>query len=302
MTRALLIMGPTASGKSALAVAMAERLGGEVVNADSMQVYRDLRVLTARPDAEEEARVPHHLFGFVDAAERYSTGRWLEAAHAVIANIRTRGKTPILVGGTGLYFKALTEGLAPAPAGDAETRARLAEDFNTLGGEVLLARLKTLDPEAAARIRPNDAVRLLRALEVAESGVRLSDLQKQNSAPLEDWRGLALAPEREGLYAAINARFGMMLARGALDEARALAARGLDPMLPAMKAHGVPWLAAHFRSEISLDRAADLGRRDTRRYAKRQFTWLAHQIPAWPKIAEPGLNERVLAATSVMLG
>ena len=294
MTRALLIMGPTASGKSALALALAEILGGEIVNADSMQVYRDLRVLTARPDPEEEARAPHHLYGTIDAAERFSTGRWLEAAVAAIAEIRARGRTPIIVGGTGLYFKALTEGLADAPAGTPEQRERLAAELALEGGEALHRRLAGLDPEAAARIHPSDPLRLLRALEVAETGMKLSDLQARQGEPaLKDWAGVALKPDRALLYQKIEHRFDLMLKQGALGEVKGLAARGLDPMLPAMKAHGAPPLMAHLRGEISLEAAADLGKRDTRRYAKRQFTWIGNQMPGWVKIDDEDVGERI---------
>lgn len=291
--RALLIMGPTASGKSALALALAARVDGEIVNADSMQVYRDLRVLTARPTPEEEAQAPHHLYGHVDAAERYSTGRWLTDALAAIAAIQARGRTPILVGGTGLYFKALTEGLAPAPPGSAETRTRLMAELAEEGAPALHARLAGLDAAAAARIKPADAPRILRALEVAESGQTLSELHRETKPALTDWAGVVLTPERAALYGAIEARFDGMLAAGALEEVRALAARGLDPLLPAMKAHGAPALMAHLRGEMSLEAAAEIGKRDTRRYAKRQFTWIAHQTPTWPRIADAGLAPRL---------
>src|SRR5262245_42233827 len=209
MTRALLIMGPTASGKSALALALAEHIGGEIINADSMQVYRDFRILTARPTAEEEeARVPHHLYGHVDAAELYSTGRWLTDALAAIDAIHARGNTPILVGGTGLYFKALTEGLADIPAADPEVRAALRERVEREGAPALHAELATRDPETAARLEPNDAPRILRALEVLETtGESISAFQANTKPALDDWRGLALTPDREALYAAINARF-----------------------------------------------------------------------------------------------
>jgi len=292
-TRALLIMGPTAGGKTALALELAARLDAVIINADSMQVYRDLRVITARPSPDEEAQAPHRLFGFVDAAERYSVGRWRDAARTAIADARAAGKIPILVGGTGLYFKALTEGLAPAPAADSATRARLMAEWREEGGAALHERLQALDPEAAARIRPTDSVRLLRALEVAESGAKLSELQRQNDAPIENWAGLALVPDRKALYSKIDARFGQMLTDGALEEVRALAARGLDPLLPAMKAHGVPWLIQHLEGGLSLAAAADLARRDTRRYAKRQFTWIAHQMGAWPKVVATDGQERL---------
>jgi tRNA dimethylallyltransferase len=295
-------MGPTASGKSALALAVAERIGAEIVNADSMQVYRDFRVLTARPSPAEEAQAPHHLYGHVDAAERYSTGRWLSDALAAIAQIRARGKTPIIAGGTGLYFKALTQGLAEMPSIDPELRAALNERAAKEGAPALHAELAQLDPQTAARLEPNDAPRILRALEVLETtGESISALQANTKPALapDEWAGLVLTPDREGLYAAINARFDAMLREGALDEVRAFAARKLDPALPAMKAHGAPALMAHLRGEMTLDEAAEIGKRDTRRYAKRQFTWIANQMPEWPRIAEEDRSARLSAALAL---
>jgi tRNA dimethylallyltransferase len=300
--RALLLMGPTASGKSALALALAERLDGEIVNADSMQVYRDFRILTARPTAAEEARAPYHLYGYVDAGELFSTGRWLTDALAAIHDIGTRGHTPIVVGGTGLYFKALTEGLADIPAADPEVRAALRERAERDGAPVLHADLAKRDPVTAARLEPNDAPRILRALEVLETtGESISALQANTKPALapDEWAGLVLTPDREGLYAAINARFDAMLREGALDEVRAFAARKLDPALPAMKAHGAPALMAHLRGEMTLDEAAEIGKRDTRRYAKRQFTWIANQMPEWPRIAEEDRSARLSAALAL---
>lgn len=302
MTRALLIMGPTASGKSALALALAERLGGEIINADSMQVYRDFRVLTARPTPEEEVRALHHLYGHVDAAELYSTGRWLSDALGAIAQIHARDRTPILVGGTGLYFKALTEGLADIPAADPELRAALRLRADEEGSPVLHAELAARDPQTAARLEPNDAPRILRALEVLETtGESIAAFQANTKAALaaDEWRGLTLTPDREALYAAINARFGVMLEQGALEEVRAFAARNLNPALPAVKAHGNPALAAHLRGEMSLADAAEIGKRDTRRYAKRQFTWIANQMPTWPRVAAADLDSRVAAALAL---
>lgn len=301
--RALLIMGPTASGKSALALAVAERVGGEIVNADSMQVYRDFRILTARPSPQEEARAPHRLYGHVDAAELYSTGRWLAEALAAIAAIRGRGATPILVGGTGLYFKALTQGLADIPAADPDLRAALRERAAREGAPALHAELAARDPATAARLAPNDVPRILRALEVLETtGESIGAFQAATHAPLarEEWAGLALAPARDALYAAIDARFDAMLAAGALNEVRAFAARRLDPALPAMKAHGASALMAHLRGELSLAEAAEIGKRDTRRYAKRQFTWIAGQMPDWPRVSSPDIGERTSAALRLL--
>jgi len=290
----LLILGPTASGKTALALALAARLGGEIVNADAMQCYRDLRVLTARPTPEEEAEAPHWLFGFVDAAARFSVGDWLRAAVPVIADIGARGRLPIVVGGTGLAFAALTKGLAETPPIPPALRARLAADLDKSSAPAMHARLAEDDPETAARLAPNDAPRILRALEVFEAtGAPLSAVQAATAPALEEWTGVVLTPDRAALYARIDARFDAMIAAGALDEARALAGRGLDPTLPLMKAHGMPWLAAHLRGELALDAAMALGKRDTRRYAKRQFTWIAHQTPDWPRIADADLEARI---------
>ena len=296
-------MGPTASGKSALALELAKRLGGEVVNADSMQVYRDFRVLTARPSVEEEARAPHHLYGHVDAAELYSVGRWLTDALAAIEAIRARGRIPILVGGTGLYFKALTEGLADMPPVDPAIRARLRQRLEMEGASALHAVLARVDAEAAARLKPNDAPRILRALEVSEmtgAGIAVLHAATKPALARADWAGLALTPDRAALYAAIDTRFEAMLAAGAQSEVRAFAARALDPAMPAMKAHGAPALMAHERGELTRAQAAEIAKRDTRRYAKRQFTWIANQMPDWPRVAAPDLEARVAAAMALV--
>ncbi|MFZ5669214.1 MAG: tRNA (adenosine(37)-N6)-dimethylallyltransferase MiaA [Pseudomonadota bacterium] len=289
MSPTLLIAGPTASGKTALALRAAEALGGEIVNADALQLYADLRVLSARPTAEEEARVPHHLFGVADGADGWSVGRWLRAAMAVIVDIRARGRTPILAGGTGLYFKALTEGLADIPAVPGSVRAEIAAEFDRLGEAAFRAALRAVDPAAEARIAPGDRLRLTRAMDVHRaSGRALSDWQADTVPALAagDWRAVALEPPREALYARCDARFGVMVEQGALDEVRALTARGLDPNLPVMKAVGVRELAAHLRGETSLEEAIALARQETRRYAKRQLTWLRNQTPDWPRVAE----------------
>lgn len=303
--RALLIMGPTASGKSALAMALAERLDGEIVNADSMQVYRDFRILTARPSPEEEARAPHHLYGYFDAGELYSAGRWLADALAAIETVSARGKTPIVVGGTGLYFKALTEGLADIPAADPELRAALRERAERDGAPALHAELTARDPATGARLERNDAPRILRALEVLETtGESISALQGATKPALarDRWVGLTLTPNREALYPVINARYDTMLEAGALEEVRVFAARGLDPTLPAMKAHGAPALMEHLAGDMPLSIAADIGKRDTRRYAKRQFTWIANQMQDWPRVAEADISKRIDAALAVLSG
>lgn len=291
MTRldAILIAGPTASGKSALALALAEKFDGVVINADSMQVYRDLRILTARPTPAEEARVPHRLYGHVDAAESYSVGRWCQDAAAALADVRQGGRLAVIVGGTGLFFKALTQGLAAVPPVPAairtDVRARLARD----GVAALHAELARCDPVSATRLMPGDRARITRALEVVlATGRSLIDWHREGMpATLDPARAakMFLMPERAALLRRIDARFDAMLEAGALDEVRALAARGLSPDLPAMKAHGVPWLARHLRGEISLSEAAAGGKRDTRQYTKRQVTWFRNQMRDWEWVA-----------------
>ena len=284
---AVLIAGPTASGKSALALGLAERTGGMIVNADSMQVYGDLRIITARPADTEEARVPHRLYGHVDAAVNYSVGQYVSDATAALAEARRLGWVPIFVGGTGLYFKALTAGLAAVPPIPADIRAGVRDRLARDGAPALHAELQHRDPAAAARLNPNDRTRVARALEVVEAtGRSLIDWQTEGLSPLLDparTARLFLAPDRAELYARIDARFTAMMAAGALDEVRRLAARGLDPLLPAMKAHGVPWLVRHLAGEMTLEEAADQARLDTRHYAKRQFTWFRHQLGDWPR-------------------
>jgi tRNA dimethylallyltransferase len=293
-TKAVLIAGPTASGKSALALALAQKTGGVIVNADSMQVYRDLRVITARPTPEEEAQVPHRLYGHVDAAVNFSAGSWVRDAAGVLAELRAQNRLPIFVGGSGLYFKALTRGLSAVPPIPAtirdDVRARLERD----GVEALHAELGRSDPLAAERLKQRDRTRIARALEVVEAtGRSLTDWHSDGLPPLlpaGTFIALFLGPDRDQLYGRIDARFDAMLKAGALEEVAALAARHLDPLLPAMKAHGVPALMRHLEGEIARDEAAAVGRADTRHYAKRQFTWFRHQLPEfeWMKPEHAG--------------
>lgn len=298
--QAVLIAGPTASGKSALALALAERLGGTIVNADSMQVYAGLRVITARPSPEEEARAPHLLYGHVDPAETYSTGQWLREAAAAIADIDAAGRVPIVIGGTGLYFKALTEGLSAVPAIPAEIRDTVRERLKRDGVAPLYAELTARDPVTAARLMPLDRSRIARALEVVlATGRSISDWNTENAEPLlppSRTVRIFVTLERAPLVARIEARFAAMLAQGALDEVKALAARGLDPLLPAMKAHGVPWLIRHLNGDISLDEAAARSIMDTRRYAKRQHTWFRGQMKDWTELPADGAFDHVMRA------
>jgi tRNA dimethylallyltransferase len=287
--KAVLIAGPTASGKSALALALAQKTGGVIINTDSMQVYRDLRILTARPTWREEALAPHRLYGHVDAAVNFSAGAWVADAARILSEAQAEQRLPIFVGGSGLYFKALTRGLSavpPIPAGVRDgVRARLERD----GVEALHAELADRDPASAERLKPRDRARIARALEVVEAtGRGLTDWHREGLPPLlapGAFSALFLSPERAQLYARIDARFEAMLAAGAVEEVAGLAARQLDPLLPAMKAHGVPALIRHLKGEITRDQAAEIGRADTRHYAKRQFTWFRHQLPEFEWVA-----------------
>jgi tRNA dimethylallyltransferase len=300
--KAVLIAGPTATGKSALALELAEKIGGVVINADSMQVYRDLRIITARPSPAEEARVPHSLYGYVDAAVNFSAGAWVRDAANMLTQVRAQKRLPIFVGGSGLYFKALTRGLSAVPPIPAEVRDGVRARLERDGVEALHAELARRDRLSAGRLKPRDRTRVARALEVVEAtGRSLADWHREGLPPLlpqERFSALFLAPERDQLYARIGARFDAMLAAGALDEVAALAARRLDPLLPAMKAHGVPALIRHLKGEITWDEAAEIGRADTRHYAKRQFTWFRHQLPEFEWVKPEEAREWVQARTS----
>jgi tRNA dimethylallyltransferase len=302
--RALLIAGPTASGKSAAALIVAERFGATIVNADSMQVYADLRILTARPTPEDEGRAPHRLFGTVDGAVNYSVGKWARAAGEILADA---GDRPVVfVGGTGLYLRALTEGLSDVPPVPEAARARIRASAEGRASAEMHAELKARDPETAARLNASDRQRILRALEVIEATERplASFLGARAAPPLarHEWAGLYLAPDREQLYRRIDARFDAMLALGALGEVETLMQRGLDPALPVMRAHGVPHLIAHLEGRMTLAEAAERSKLDTRHYAKRQFTWARRQMSGFKWVApEEAVEEgaRALGETGV---
>ncbi len=300
--RIWLIAGPTASGKSALAFDLARAEGGEIVNADSMQLYTGLAVLTARPCAEEARIVPHHLYGVADAAQAWSAGRWLRSALEIIADIGGRGRPAIVVGGSGLYLKVLASGLAPVPEIPMPVRREARGLFERLGEAAFRARLAKLDERAEAAIGPGDKQRLTRAFEVfLATGRALSDW-KEETAPalsLDALRAVALAPERSELVRRCEARVETMIADGALDEVRRLLARRLDPELPAMKALGLRAFAAHLSGEISLAEAVVRAKAETRRFAKRQTTWLRHQAPNWPRI-DPACADLLAAARTYL--
>ena len=285
--RIWLIAGPTASGKSALALRLAQAIGAEIIGADALQIYRDLPILTARPTPLETNLVPHHLVGTVDGAEGWSVGRWFEAAKTAIAEVIARGGPVVVVGGTGLYFRALTHGLADIPTVPPSIRAQAASELADLGEDDFRAQLVTVDSAAASRISEGDAQRLCRAWEVwLATGRSLSDWQNTNAGalPAGSWSAVTLMPERAALYDRCDQRLAGMLERRGLDEVAALAARNLNPALPIMKAVGYPQLAAHLRGELSLDQALEAAQRETRRYAKRQTTWMRGQMADWPRI------------------
>jgi tRNA dimethylallyltransferase len=279
--RVALIAGPTASGKSALAIELAERAGGVVINADASQVYRDLRLLTARPSEADEARVPHRLFGYVDGAEACSAARWAADARATIAAAHWEGRLPVLVGGTGLYLRTLLDGIAPVPEIDPAVRAAV----RSLPVAEAHAALAREDAAAAARLPPGDSARVARALEVVRStGRTLADWQRGRTGGIGgtiELRALVLLPERDLLFARCDARLEAMFAGGAIDEVAALLARADVPGdAPVRRAIGVPEIAAYLAEAITRDAALARAQLATRRYAKRQYTWFRHQPPA----------------------
>lgn len=279
---AVAFAGPTASGKSAAALAAARAFDGVVINADSMQVYRELAIVTARPDAAAMADVPHRLYGTVPAGEACSAARWRDLALAEIDGAEAAGKLPILAGGTGLYLAALEKGLAPVPDIPAHVRAEARLLMAVEGAAAFHARLAAIDPAAAAALRPSDRQRLVRAWEVkTATGRSLLDWHRDEAAA-DDAPALLtflFLPPRDALYAACDQRFAAMIDAGALEEVRKLLALGLDSELPALKALGVREIAAHLRGEIDRARMMELGRQSTRRYAKRQYTWFRHRAP-----------------------
>ena len=277
----IIVAGPTASGKSALALAIASAFGGTIINADSMQVYRDLRVLSARPDDAALAATPHRLDGILDGAELCSAARWATLAHGEIAAAQAAGRLPIVVGGTGLYLRTLLHGIAAVPEIPEEIREAARARHRAIGGEAFRAELAKRDPVAAARLPAGDGQRLVRAYEVVTAtGRTLGDWQRAGAegVPRYDSRQFVLLPPRDALYAACDGRLEAMIAAGALDEVRGLMARGLPPEMPILKAVGVPELARHLAGEADLAAAIAAAQQATRNYAKRQFTWFRHQL------------------------
>nr|TFG51574.1 MAG: tRNA (adenosine(37)-N6)-dimethylallyltransferase MiaA [Hyphomicrobiales bacterium] len=280
---AVLIAGPTASGKSALALDLADEIGGTIINTDSMQVYSELRILTARPNARDEARVPHLLYGHKSVTQRYSVGRYLEDAAGVASDLARAGRVPIFVGGSGLYFNALTEGLSPIPEISPQVRDALEKRLAAIGLPAFFAEFSEQDPETMAGLNPNDRQRVLRAASVfVSSGRSLKKWQEVKGTSLLEWLDVlrvVLAPPRELLHTRIDIRFHQMIAGGAIGEVRALGQ--IDPGLPAARALGLPQLQAHLRGEIDLEEAVNQAVAETRRYAKRQMTWFRRFMIDW---------------------
>ena len=301
--RVWLIAGPTASGKSDLALALASAMNGEIVNADALQLYADLRIISARPTPQEEHAAPHHLYGVADAGDGWSVGRWLRAVLPVLEGVAARGKPAILVGGTGLYFRALTDGLAEIPDPADAVRIAAASTFDDFGEARFRDALAQFDPTAEARIAPGDRQRLLRAYGVFwSSGKALSDWQAltQPSLPPGSWRALVVEPPRDVLYARIDARMRRMVEQGALLEAATLLSRGLDAELPAMKAVGLRELGGAAFGQVSTAVALGEAQQASRRFAKRQLTWFRNQTADWPRVESLDPATRLRQALAIL--
>ena len=281
------IAGPTASGKSAWALKIAKSVGGEIINADALQVYADLQILSARPTEEEMEGIPHHLFGHISGHVRYSTGQWLREVQPIILDCLARDVVPILTGGTGLYFKALLDGIAEVPLVSKKTMLDAQAFLDESGIAELRAKAEAVDPVATSRVLGHDPQRLLRIVTVhSETGKPLSAWQADTHPiiPKQYCRCAVLLPERQALYDRINRRFGSMVENGGLAEAKAVFEAGFDPSLPMMKAIGLKQFFPFLRGEMELSESVELAKRDTRRFAKRQFTWFKSQAADWVKV------------------
>ena len=304
--RIWLIAGPTASGKSTLALRLAQQIGGEIIGADALQVYRDLHILTARPDSVDEQAVAHHLVGTVDGADLWSVGHWQRAVQKALAALQARGRTAVVVGGTGLYFSALTRGLAEIPPVPVSVRHQAEADFASLGEDLFRERLAGVDPLAASRIETGDQQRLIRAWSVAQAtGRALSDWQVSTTPLLaaDQWRGVVIEPPRAALYDRCDTRLETMMAAGAVDEVAHLLARDLPSSAPVMKAVGVREIGRYLSGDLSLEAATTLAQQETRRYAKRQSTWLRGQMGDWPRLTATNPDDQwrqFLAANPVL--
>lgn len=297
------IAGPTASGKSQCALTLAQQCGGEIINADALQVYDGLKILSARPRDDELSQIPHHLYGYVPLSTHYSVGAWLNDIRPVIFDILARGNSPIITGGTGLYFKALTEGLAVIPEPDPAAMQHAHDIEKRSGIDGLRAEAERLDPAAFARILGADRHRLLRVISVALGTERtLSAWQSRPAEPFlprGTWRGAALMPERAQLYEQINTRYADMVGNGGLAEAKSIHKLGLPRNLPALKAIGLRELLAHLDGETDLGTAIAAAQQSTRRFAKRQMTWMRGQLPDWPQLDTSSAMQQLLLAAPI---
>lgn len=296
----IVVAGPTASGKSSLALSLAEKFDGEIINADSMQIYQEFRILTARPALEDEARIRHHLYGVVSANTHFSAGAWLEQAVPIIEDMQIRRRVPIVCGGTGLYLKVLKEGIAAIPDVPADVIDSTTALYDTVGGVVFQQKLAGLDPDGANKLEPGDRQRLIRAYAVASStGKPIGVWQAEQSPepPLQaNFFTVHLIPPRDQLYARIDARMDQMIEQGALEEVRALQNQGLDPRLPALKALGVGDFNQYLSGGLSMAEAADKVKQSTRNFAKRQLTWFRNQSRADLTIEDFGDAEASMTA------
>jgi len=276
----ILVAGPTAAGKSGFALDLARKRRGTIINADAMQIYGGLPILSAQPDAKEQKEIPHELYGVLEPSEKSSVGKWVTLATTAIEKTFAAGGTPILVGGTGLYFKSLLGGLAAIPPIPDDVRETTQKLYDEIGEESFRRKLTTLDPETAARLAKNDRQRSIRAYEVAvHTGKTIGYWHKQKSDSQQSWEieSHLLMPERETLYAACDHRFALMIEHGAIEEVKNLLQRKLDPQLPAMKTLGVREITAYLLGEINLKDAISQTQQATRNYAKRQMTWFRNQ-------------------------
>lgn len=281
------IAGPTASGKSAWAIQIAKSFGGEIINTDALQVYSELNIISARPSRSEMLIVPHHLFGHVDSNFRYSVGNWISEVESLIVDTLARGKSPILTGGTGLYFKSLIEGIAKIPSIPSDVILETNKFQEQNGVEGLRNLAEKLDPKAASRVLGKDPHRLMRIINVYKVTNKPISFWQENTKPVVPrifCHCAVLLPERQKLYDAINNRFDLMMKKGLLNEAERIFTKNIDPSLPIMKAIGLREFFPYFSGDISLDEAVDLAKRNSRRFAKRQFTWFRGQLKNWNEI------------------
>ena len=281
------IAGPTASGKSAWAIQIAKSFGGEIINTDALQVYSELNIISARPSRSEILSVPHHLFGHVDSNFRYSVGNWISEVESLIVDTLARGKSPILTGGTGLYFKSLIEGIAKIPSIPSDVILETNKFQEQNGVEGLRNLAEKLDPKAASRVLGKDPHRLMRIINVYKVTNKPISFWHENTKPVVPrifCHCAVLLPERQKLYDAINNRFDLMMKKGLLNEAERIFTKNIDPSLPIMKAIGLREFFPYFSGDISLDEAVDLAKRNSRRFAKRQFTWFRGQLKNWNEI------------------